>query len=674
MKNSTPTENPPIDPAAIRAHVQMVHAMASGIDGQLVVASYGEHPETGAAIPHKVRRFDVGDIDGMCSAIGSLTREEHRNVYLPLHVVRRGLNGRQRGGAHDIVAVLGLVADFDDPEASEYRDRCPLPADLVLETSAGRFQCFYIFDQPAKVDEVRDTAIKLKEHCQCDHGTADLAHVWRIPGTLNWPNAKKFVGGRPQAPQLVEAVELWSGTTTPLAKLKLALNQTAQQDRTTPLRIATQSDADLIAMASRARNGSKFSSLMRGEWCGHASQSEADQALCSTLAFWTAKDAEQMDRIFRQSGLMREKWDERHSSDGSTYGNMTIATAIQACSEVYRPAQRKPHDSYSAQDKAKRATGLAIQDWQALSTRQFQPIPAVVEDLILPGLSMLSGRPKQGKSWLVHGWLLRVAAGRAIFGLKTHRAKCLYLALEDSERRLQDRTRKLLASYNMTDADINGHFLFTTQAARLGEGLEEQLSGAADDAGVRLIVIDVLACVRQERPSNQSIYAHDYEVGQRLKSITASRPELSIILVHHNNKSGLDALDAVSGTHGLAGGMDNVFSLIQGSSGMELHVNGRDIENSAPIPMVKGEDGMWTLASRDDAWRTSVSDTRGQIMDALKAGCETPRDIILHTGIPKGPVEQQLYRLIKAGDVIKPTRGTYKPTPPVCFQGAWRDE
>jgi len=76
-------------------------------------------------------------------------------------------------------------------------------------------------------------------------------------------------------------------------------------------------------------------SLYRGSTAGYPSQSEADMALCSLLAFWTGGDATQMDRLFRNSGLMRPKWDEVHFSDGATYGERTVERAIAGSEEFY---------------------------------------------------------------------------------------------------------------------------------------------------------------------------------------------------------------------------------------------------------------------------------------------------------------------------------------------------
>ena len=89
-------------------------------------------------------------------------------------------------------------------------------------------------------------------------------------------------------------------------------------------------DMALIERAMRARNGGKFSALWRGDFSGlYPSQSEADLALCSCLAFWTSGDPGRVDQLFRQSGLYRAKWDHRHYADGRTYGQATIERALR---------------------------------------------------------------------------------------------------------------------------------------------------------------------------------------------------------------------------------------------------------------------------------------------------------------------------------------------------------
>lgn len=96
-------------------------------------------------------------------------------------------------------------------------------------------------------------------------------------------------------------------------------------------------DRTLIEKAQACeKNGAKFTQLWGGHWeAAYASQSEADLALCSHLAFWTGGDARRVDSLFRQSGLCRDKWDERHGKQ--TYGQMTVNKALSNAT-FYDPA------------------------------------------------------------------------------------------------------------------------------------------------------------------------------------------------------------------------------------------------------------------------------------------------------------------------------------------------
>jgi putative DNA primase/helicase len=92
-------------------------------------------------------------------------------------------------------------------------------------------------------------------------------------------------------------------------------------------------DEELLARAHAATNGAAFDRLWHGDCSGYPSQSEADLALCGMLAAWTRGDAARVDRLFRASGLMRPKWDERRGE--RTYGARTIEYALAGRSESY---------------------------------------------------------------------------------------------------------------------------------------------------------------------------------------------------------------------------------------------------------------------------------------------------------------------------------------------------
>lgn len=97
-------------------------------------------------------------------------------------------------------------------------------------------------------------------------------------------------------------------------------------------------DESVIEKAKAAKNSEAFKKLWSGDISSYPSQSEADMALCSHLAFWCGRDMEQMDRVFRQSSLMRNKWDRAQS--GTTYGRITLEKAVANCHAVYRPVPR----------------------------------------------------------------------------------------------------------------------------------------------------------------------------------------------------------------------------------------------------------------------------------------------------------------------------------------------
>lgn len=116
-------------------------------------------------------------------------------------------------------------------------------------------------------------------------------------------------------------------------------------------------DAQLVERASSAKNGAAFSALHRGEDAGHASRSEADSAYLYHLAFWTVRDATRMDRLFRASGRMREKWDSRRGD--TTWGQRELAHAIASVHTTYRTARVTVSKPERAVDAEFRCTDTA---------------------------------------------------------------------------------------------------------------------------------------------------------------------------------------------------------------------------------------------------------------------------------------------------------------------------
>ena len=89
-------------------------------------------------------------------------------------------------------------------------------------------------------------------------------------------------------------------------------------------------DAEIIEKCQSADNAAKFNALWRGDISGYGSHSEADLALIGILKFYT-RDPAQLERLVRQSGLYREKWDR------TDYVTRTISKALEHVGETWSP-------------------------------------------------------------------------------------------------------------------------------------------------------------------------------------------------------------------------------------------------------------------------------------------------------------------------------------------------
>lgn len=105
-------------------------------------------------------------------------------------------------------------------------------------------------------------------------------------------------------------------------------------------------DDEVISKIQESKSSNLFNCLYYGQWESlYPSQSEADMAFCSLLAFWCSRDTNQMDRIFRTSGLYRDKWDKKRGVN--TYGEITLKSAIDNCKDIYTPSFNNKTQSYN---------------------------------------------------------------------------------------------------------------------------------------------------------------------------------------------------------------------------------------------------------------------------------------------------------------------------------------
>jgi len=465
---------------SVTAYVETLHRNAATIqhNGKLVVASYGERPD-GRSLPPIVGHFVIGAVDAMVEFIMDLSEEPHRNVYTSLAVYRPDLPEGKKGGEADIVASLGLVADFDDSDAVRYRDRLPLSPDCVLETSAGRYQAVYWFSAPVTPDEAKALAVALKQHCGCDHGTADVSHVWRIPGTYNWPNRKKLNEGRPSQPQRVWWHEELEDHSTEPDRLKRALGcngppnivnamATVMPDRF-GIALSTDTQRDVRTIISQIPDW-----LIREITTGRTAKQERSGESDRSEAVHHVV-AELRERGFSPSDIVAVI-----AAHPAGIGERFNGDMARIVADVARCFQKGEANATSLKAAVAEwcASRPSLPGASAVTTStmiQARPVePFVPEDLpprrwvyghflSRSNASMLTADGGVGKSLKVLIMAVSIASGRDLLGVGVREVGPVWLvSIEDDENELRRRLAAVLDHYGMSWGDLNERLHWTT--------------------------------------------------------------------------------------------------------------------------------------------------------------------------------------------------------------------
>ena len=188
----------------------------------------------------------------------------------------------------------------------------------------------------------------------------------------------------------------------------------------------------------------------------------------------------------------------------------------------------------------KKENRLLTIDGETLMSQPLTPLNFVVDTLLSQGLHILAGSPKVGKSWLALWLAVTVAKGDPVWGMGVKQGTTLYLCLEDSTLRIQNRL------FDLTE-DAPPTLYFAVMSQQLHNGLVEQIEQfLKEHPQTRLIVIDTLQRIRTAG-NDANPYASDYRDIGVLKAL-ADKHRIAILLVHHLRKmNDDDPMNMISG-------------------------------------------------------------------------------------------------------------------------------
>lgn len=301
--------------------------------------------------------------------------------------------------------------------------------------------------------------------------------------------------------------------------------------------------------------------------------------------------------------------------------NLPLPAAIKT--DLVALANKKLRDDLSTDPDA---PPLETENGLDLLRATLPPIKWAVPDLLPEGVTILGGKPKVGKSWLVLQIALSICSGGLFFGRDVAPGKVLYLALEDNQRRLQDRMKT--QGWRPQDAKNFDYMLneqFKKEIGNLDEDGAGKLAAQIAYKNYRLVIIDTFgrAFVHSKKLRDQNAY---HQISMSMDEIQKAAMENSAAVMfvdHHTKGSGSEAItpDAVAdiqGSIGKGGMADCAWGIYKTRTRTDalLQIDGRDIEEVISLSVhFDRETTSWQ--NEGDYYQKKLSDRKQEIVDWL---------------------------------------------------------
>lgn len=306
-------------------------------------------------------------------------------------------------------------------------------------------------------------------------------------------------------------------------------------------------------------------------------------------------------------------------------------------------------------------------DMQSILNTEFPPLRFAINKILPEGLVVLAGKAKAMKSWTILLICYCIQNGLDWLGFNTVKGDCLYLALEDSDRRLSDRVKKLKLD------KLKEHPSIVTRGTLLGKGLEESIKQWIEvTKNPRLIVIDTLARVKPRIGRNSgTAYDTDNLLLNELQKL-ATTYGITILIISHLSKEKRDYdWDRIQGSAGMQGMSDAMWLLDRGDNSNSAFIKGRGRDIADFEYSITWNLETWRYDFLGQASTIRMGETKRLIIEAMKelhkAGKEdvTPQHVSKHLGYNSNSKDGQnisrtMQRMAENLDLKKTRYGFYK--------------
>jgi hypothetical protein len=531
-----------------------------------------------------------------------------------------------------------FVLDVDLPQGPDSiktleAQHAPLPATAMQRTGSGGFQCFFRWPQGV---EIRNSTGKLGPGLD----VRGLGGYVLVPPSLHPSgNCYEWItnGTRPaDAPGWL--VDLITKSAPEPKQEPTAKTRPATSKGTTAYgRKALADEAEKVATATpTTRNTTlntaacKIGHLVAGN---EIEEADAWNALLDAAQRCALSEGEARKTI--RSGLEAGMKDPRSAPPRRDQAG--------PAQEQSNTSSEKNHSSISSDTKVEFFNAADLEH------EVIPPLTWIVPGMLPVGLAWLVGAMKAGKSHFVLDMLVSIATGSMFLDAECEKAEALYLDLEGSKRRMQQRIREHKATFPKG-------MHYALDFPRLDRGFDKALDTfLVAHPACRIVAVDVFARVNAMMPKGVDAYQWQYDLLNNLKRL-AERHNICLLLLHHANKGTFtDILNSVHGSVANTAAADTILVLRRnrGATEGKLHIHGRDVMERTLV-MEAGENFTWKFVG--DEAEVGISRERQEILDYL-AACPgdvfSPAELARELDKKPGNIRKLLHSMARDGQVMK---------------------